>query len=62
MLRSVSTYSKNFGFSKAINIGAPHAKGEYICFLNPDTLSLTMWAFGASKKTYPLRLSMTRIE
>lgn len=29
--------SKNFGFSKANNIGVKESKGEYILFLNPDT-------------------------
>ena len=28
----------NVGFSKGINIGQKFAKGEYFCFLNPDTL------------------------
>lgn len=27
----------NLGFGKACNFGAGNAKGEYICFLNPDT-------------------------
>jgi len=29
---------KNFGFSKGNNIGVAQAKGEYVCFLNPDTV------------------------
>ena len=29
---------ENFGFSKGNNIGVSHAKGEYICILNPDTV------------------------
>ncbi|WP_353779248.1 glycosyltransferase [Winogradskyella sp. 3972H.M.0a.05] len=29
---------ENFGFSKGNNIGVEHAKGEYICILNPDTV------------------------
>ncbi len=28
----------NFGFPKGNNIGVAHAKGEYICILNPDTV------------------------
>lgn len=30
----------NLGFSKANNIGANHAKGKYLFFLNPDTVLL----------------------
>lgn len=29
---------ENFGFSKGNNIGVSHAKGEYLCILNPDTV------------------------
>lgn len=29
---------ENFGFSKGNNIGVAHAKGEYLCILNPDTV------------------------
>lgn len=28
----------NFGFSKGNNIGVEHAKGDYVCILNPDTV------------------------
>ncbi|RAJ13016.1 glycosyltransferase family 2 protein [Olleya aquimaris] len=28
----------NLGFSKGNNIGVQHAKGEYLCILNPDTV------------------------
>ncbi len=28
----------NVGFSKGNNIGVAHAKGEYVCILNPDTV------------------------
>ena len=30
--------SENLGFSKGNNIGVQHAKGEYLCILNPDTV------------------------
>jgi GT2 family glycosyltransferase len=29
---------ENFGFPKGNNIGVEHAKGKYICILNPDTV------------------------
>lgn len=29
---------KNYGFSKGNNIGVKHAKGAYLCILNPDTV------------------------
>lgn len=29
---------ENLGYTRAANFGAEHAVGEYICFLNPDTL------------------------
>ena len=29
---------ENLGFSKGNNIGVKHAKGEYLCILNPDTV------------------------
>jgi len=32
--------SENLGFARANNIGADHAKGSYLFFLNPDTLFL----------------------
>ena len=28
----------NYGFAKSCNIGAQHGKGEYVLFLNPDTV------------------------
>jgi GT2 family glycosyltransferase len=28
----------NYGFSRGNNIGVKHAKGEYLCILNPDTV------------------------
>ena len=30
--------TENYGFSKGNNIGVQHAKGEYLCILNPDTV------------------------
>ncbi len=30
--------SNNLGFSKAVNIGISYSLGDYICFMNPDTL------------------------
>lgn len=30
--------TENLGFSKGNNIGVKHAKGEYLCLLNPDTV------------------------
>ncbi len=30
--------AENIGYTKAANFGARHAGGEYLCFLNPDTL------------------------
>lgn len=30
--------TENLGFSKGNNIGVKHAKGEYLCILNPDTV------------------------
>lgn len=30
--------TENVGFSKGNNIGVQHAKGEYLCILNPDTV------------------------
>ncbi|MCD6149363.1 glycosyltransferase, partial [bacterium] len=32
---------KNVGFGKANNIGAQKAVGEFLCFLNPDTLLIS---------------------
>lgn len=32
---------KNAGFGKANNIGAKKAKGDFLCFLNPDTVILS---------------------
>lgn len=32
------TNNQNLGFPKGNNIGVAHAKGEYICILNPDTV------------------------
>ena len=32
---------KNYGYSKAVNIGLMKGKGEFICVLNPDTIILS---------------------
>ena len=29
---------KNLGFSRAVNIGVKHSKGDYICLINPDSI------------------------
>lgn len=30
--------AQNIGYTKAANLGARHAHGDYLCFLNPDTV------------------------
>lgn len=30
--------TENLGYTKAANLGAQHASGEYLCFLNPDMI------------------------
>ena len=45
-----NTQDDNLGFGKANNLGAQHAKGDYIFFLNSDTLLLNnaiyeMWRY-----------------
>lgn len=30
--------SENIGYTRAANFGAEHSRGEYVCFLNPDTV------------------------
>ena len=35
---------KNFGYTKAANQGALHSSGEFLCFLNTDTLVPPRWA------------------
>ncbi|HDH52954.1 MAG TPA: glycosyltransferase family 2 protein [Nitrospirae bacterium] len=39
----VLALDKNYGFAKANNIGAENAKGEYIVFLNNDTVVDSNW-------------------
>ena len=46
---------KNYGFSKGNNIGVAQATGDYLCFLNPDTVVAEdtfelLLQFAASKK------------
>ena len=36
--------TENFGFSKGCNLGAAKARGEFLVFLNPDTLVAPGWA------------------
>ena len=40
---TVIVLNENLGYSKANNIGAKHAKGEYVCFLNNDTIVTPNW-------------------
>ena len=47
--------SDNIGFGKANNLGVKHAKGDYLFFLNSDTLLLNnavdeLWKFCESHK------------
>lgn len=47
--------NQNLGFPKGNNVGVAHAKGEYICILNPDTVVAEdtfdkVLAFAKSKK------------
>ncbi len=40
----------NFGFAKGINLGAPHAKGEFLFFINPDSVLLKGDIFSLKEK------------
>jgi GT2 family glycosyltransferase len=35
--------NKNLGYAEGNNIGAKHAKGKYVVFLNPDTYVVSSW-------------------
>ena len=40
---TVFTLPENYQFAKKTNLGADNAKGEYICFLNNDTIPQPNW-------------------
>ncbi len=40
---SIIELDRNYGFAKANNIGVEHAKGEYVVFLNNDTVVTPAW-------------------
>lgn len=48
--------AENIGYTRAANLGAAHATGDYLCFLNPDTVleahaldRLLAWVFQHSR-------------
>jgi GT2 family glycosyltransferase len=53
--------TKNLGFSKGNNIGAKHSTGEYLAFLNQDTIVDSAWLTEAMK-TFNLKSSIGAVQ
>ena len=43
---------KNFGFGRACNIGAEGLNSDFILFLNPDTIIITITIFNMFEQVY----------